>query len=315
MPRLYARLNIESDFQGRYPWQSHRIDVGGGIRQAVVDEGPRAAPVTFVLLHGNPTWGFLYRKFVAELANDYRVVVPDHVGFGRSDKPRDPTYYSLDRHIANLTITLEQLNVSRAVLVMQDWGGPIGMGWGTRHADRVAGFVVMNTWAFVEQPPLKLPWLFKFLVLGKGGWKRATQSNLFTEMFLIRGSKLDDVTAAAYRAPHAAPEDRVGIARFPQLIPETANLAHESRRTMAAIERALPSIADRPALLIWAAKDRAFNAAQLDRWRTLFRNLDGPHLVPAAGHFLQEDAPNEILPRLREWADAQFRGTNARRPR
>ena len=120
--------------------------------------------------------GFLYRKFITALASDYRVIVPDHVGFGRSDKP------------------------------------------------------------------------FKLLVLGKGGWKRATRNNFFTEMFLIRGSRLDEATAAAYRAAHPTPDDRIGIARFPQLIPETANLAHESRRTMAAIESALPSIADRPVI-------------------------------------------------------------------
>ena len=315
MPRVYENVNVESDFGGRFPWKSRRIAVGDGVRQAVIDEGPRTAPVTFVLLHGNPTWGFIYRKFVTDLARDYRVVVPDHVGFGRSDKPRDPAYYTLERHIANLAITLEQLNVTRAVLVMQDWGGPIGMGWATRHAERVAGFVVMNTWSFVEQPPLKLPWLFKFLVLGKGGWKRATQSNFFTEMFLIRGSRLDAATADAYRAPHPTPDDRIGIARFPQLIPETANPAHESRRMMAAIEGALPSIADRPALLIWAAKDRAFDAAQLERWRTLFGNLDGPHLLSGAGHFLQEDAPNEIVPRLRAWAEAQFRAAHPQTPR
>jgi haloalkane dehalogenase len=314
MPRIYKGLNVESDFEGQFPWQSHRIDVGDGIRQAVVDEGPRAAPVTFVLLHGNPTWGFLYRRFIAELAKDYRVVVPDHVGFGRSDKPRDPAYYSLERHIANLTITLDRLNVTRAALVMQDWGGPIGMGWATRHAERVAGFVVMNTWAFVERPQMKLPWLFRFLVLGKGGWKRATQGNLFTEMFLIRGSRLDKNAADAYRAAHPTPEDRIGIARFPQLIPETVNSVHESRRTMAAIESGLPSIAERPALLMWAQKDRAFNAAQLERWRTLFRNLDGPHLLPTAGHFLQEDAPNDIVPRVRAWADAQFRRARTRTP-
>jgi hypothetical protein len=84
---------------------------------------------------------------------------------------------------------------------------------------------------------------------------------------------------------------------------------------MAAIERALPGIADRPALLMWAEKDRAFNPTQLQRWRTLFRNLDGPHLLPSAGHFWQEDAPDEIVPRLRAWADAQFRRDVALVPR
>ncbi len=304
--RVYKALDVESDFHGQFPWKSLRVGVGGGIRLAVVDEGPSTAPVTFVLLHGNPTWGFLYRKFIRDLAKDYRVVVPDHVGFGRSDKPRDPQYYTLERHIDNLTATLEQLRVTRAVLVMQDWGGPIGMGWATRHPDRVAGFVILDTWAFVKNPPMKLPWLFKLLVLGKGGWRRATHKNIFTELFLIRGSKLDAATAAAYRAPHPTPEDRIGIARFPQLIPEADDIEHESWNTMAAIEDALSTLADRPALVVWAPKDRAFRKEHMERWTELFGRVDGPHLLRAANHFLQEDAPSEILERIRAWADSLF---------
>jgi haloalkane dehalogenase len=311
MSRIYVRLDVESDFQGQFPWKSHRVDLGGGIRQAVVDEGPREAPVTFVLLHGNPTWGFLYRKFIAELSKDYRVVVPDHVGFGRSDKPREPSYYTLERHIENLSATLDRLQVERPILVMQDWGGPIGMGWATRYPERAAGFVILDTWAFVKNPSMKLPWLFKLLVLGKGGWHRSTQRNIFIEQFLVRGSKLDGATADAYRAPHPAPEDRVGIARFPQLIPETDNRDHEAWSTMAAIEDGLSAVADRPALVVWALKDPAFTKEHLERWRTLFKDIDGPHLLPRAKHFLQEDAPTEILEWIRAWADRRF----VRRPR
>jgi pimeloyl-ACP methyl ester carboxylesterase len=309
MVRVYQGLDVGGDFRGQFPWASQRVDVGGGVLQAVVDEGPRAAPITFVLLHGNPTWGFQYRKLIAGLAADYRVVVPDHVGFGRSDKPRDPSYYTLERHVANLTTTLDRLRVDRAVLVMHDWGGPIGMGWATRHAERTVGLVILDTWAFVKQPPFRLPWLFKLLVLGKGGWRRATRRNLFTELFLIRGTKLDAATAAAYRAPHPDPADRVGIARFPQLIPETHDSAHESWRAMAKIEDALPVLADRPALVVWAPKDPAFNAAQLERWTTIFRNVDGPHLLPRARHFVTEEAPDEILRRIKAWANASLGGT------
>ena len=306
MPRVYVGLDVESDFRGQFPWKSHRIEVSDGVHQAVVDEGPRAAPVTFVLLHGNPTWGFLYRKFIADLSRDYRVVVPDHVGFGRSDKPRDASYYTLDRHIENLAMTLDHLRVERPVLVMQDWGGPIGMGWATRHPERAAGFAVLDTWAFVRNPSMKLPWLFKLLVLGKGGWRRATQKNIFTELFLIRGSKLDAATADAYRAPHPIPEDRVGIGRFPQLIPETNNRDHETWSTMAAIEDGLSAVADRPSLLVWALKDAAFSNKQLERWKTLFKDLDGPHLLPRAKHFLQEDSPTEILQWVRAWTDRRL---------
>jgi haloalkane dehalogenase len=243
---------------------------------------------------------------MAELAIDYRVVVPDHVGFGRSDKPRDPSYYTLERHVENLTATLGRLDVKRAVLVMQDWGGPIGMGWATRHPERVAGLVILDTWAFVNYPSMKLPWLFKLLVLGKGGWRLATEHNLFTELFLIRGSNLDTATAEAYRAPHPVPEDRVGIARFPQLIPETNDRAHESWSSMARIEDRLSTVADRPALIVWARKDPAFTAAHLERWKALFKDLEGPHVLPRAKHFLQEDAPTEILQWIRAWADRRF---------
>src|SRR5215468_1358772 len=126
-----------SDFGGEFPWKSHLFDVGDGVRQALVDEGPKDAPLTFLCVHGNPTWGFLYRRFIRELSREHRVIVPDHVGFGRSDKPRELSYYSLERHIENLGRTLDRADARNVVLVVQDWGGPIAMGWATRHPERV----------------------------------------------------------------------------------------------------------------------------------------------------------------------------------
>jgi haloalkane dehalogenase len=239
------------------------------------------------------------------LSDEHRVVAVDDVGFGRSDKPRDPAYYTLERHVANLEATLAKLDVQNAVLVVQDWGGPIGMGWATRHPDRVKGVVVMNTWAFVRgEGSFDLPWLFRFLVLGKGGWKRATKGNVFTELFLVKGGarKLDEATADAYRAPHPTPEDRVGIGRFPQLIPEKSNPGHESFATLARIEDDLAKLAGKPALIVWALKDRAFRKPQLERWKKVFPRHEGPHLLADAGHYLQEDAPERILPHVKAWA-------------
>ena len=302
--RVYPGLDVWSDFGGRFPWKSRLIDVDQGVRQAVVDEGPRDAPLTFLLLHGNPTWGYLYREFIRRLSPRYRVIVPDHVGFGRSDKPRDPRWYTLERHIDNLGRVLRELQPSRVVPVMQDWGGPIGMGWATKQADRVAGVVVLNTWAFVRQPRLKLPWLFKFLVLGRGGWKRSVQKNLFVELFLAKGGPrpLSDEELEPYRAPFPTPDDRVGIGRFPQLIPETKDPFHESYATMAFIEDHLSRLRQKPALISWALKDRAFRKPQLERWQHLFARVDGPHLLEGAGHFLQEDAPGAILDQIERWA-------------
>jgi haloalkane dehalogenase len=302
--RVYTGLDVWSDFGGRFPWKSRLIPVDQGIRIAVVDEGPRDAPLTFLLLHGNPTWSYLYREFIRRLSPRYRVIAPDHVGFGRSDKPRDPRWYSLDRHVDDLGRVLRELHPSRVVPVMQDWGGPIGMGWATRQPERVAGLVVLNTWAFVRQPRMKLPWLFKFLVLGRGGWKRSTQSNLFVELFLAKGGprRLTDEELAPYRAPFPTPDDRVGIARFPQLIPETKDPFHESYAAMAYIEDHLSRLREKPALICWALKDPAFRKPHLERWQQLFARVDGPHLLEGAGHYLQEDAPEAILDGIERWA-------------
>jgi haloalkane dehalogenase len=298
--RVYTGLDVWSDFGGRFPWKSRLIEVDHGVRQAVVDEGPRDSKLTFLLLHGNPTWAYLYREFITRLSPKYRVIVPDHAGFGRSDKPRDPRWYTLARHIDNLGKVLDELQVDRVVPVMQDWGGPIGMGWATRNPDKVAGLVVMNTWAFVREPPLKLPWIFKWMVLGKGGWKRTTQGNIFVEWLMARtasGAELDP-----YRAPFPTGDDRIGVARFPQLIPETKNQGHESWATMAQIEDGLPKLREKAALICWAMKDPAFRKSALERWQKAFARVDGPHLLPQANHYLQEDAPGPILDHIERWA-------------
>src|SRR2546427_12211057 len=99
--RVYTGLDVWSDFGGRFPWKSGLIEVDPGIRMAVGDEGPRSAPLTFLLLHGNPTWGYLYREFIRRLSPRYRVIAPDHVGLGRSGKAREPRWCTLGRPLVN----------------------------------------------------------------------------------------------------------------------------------------------------------------------------------------------------------------------
>lgn len=308
MARVYSGLDVNGDQGGTFPWASRRVDLGAGVRMAVVDEGPKDAPITLLFVHGNPTWSYLYRRFLSHYASTYRCVAVDHVGFGRSDKPRDPAYYTLGQHVRNLETVAHALKLTNVVPVVQDWGGPIGIGYATRHAENIAGVVVLNTWAFVRDPPFELPWLFRFLVLGKGGWKRIVNRNIFTELFLLRGGarKLNDTEKAAYRAPHPTPEDRVGIARFPQIVPEAHDPTHESYATMSAIEDDLPKLRAKPALIVWAMKDVAFRKAALDRWTQLFERVDGPHRLAKARHYLQEDAPQEILGHLDRWLAATW---------
>jgi haloalkane dehalogenase len=306
--RVYTGLDVQSDFGGRFPWKSRLVPVDDGVRLAVVDEGPRDARTTFLLLHGNPTWAYLYREFIRRLSPKYRVIAPDHAGFGRSDKPRDPRWYSLQRHIDNLGKVLDTLEATNVVPVIQDWGGPIGMGWATQHPERVKGVVVLNTWAFVRDPRMHLPLLFRFLVLGNGGWRRAVHNNIFVEWAIGRGGprRLTDEELAPYRAPFPTPDDRVGIGRFPQLIPQTKDQLHESWATMANIEDHLVHLREKPALIVWALKDPAFKKPQLERWRRTFAQVDGPHLLPDAGHYVPEDAPGPTLDHIERWASEKL---------
>lgn len=290
-------LGLEGDFGGLFPWKSRRHTLPDGVEMAYLDEGPRDSRPVLVLLHGNPTWGLLYRRFVEPLSREFRVLVPDHVGFGRSDKPQDPAYYSLERHVDNLSSLLAGLKVRRAVLVLHDWGGPIGLGWAVQNPDAIAGLVILNTWAFVKQPEIRLPWLYRFLFLGKGGWRRVVEKNLFIEKILSKRGTVKPLPAAAlsgYRAPFLRKESRVGMGRFPQLVPQTHRPEHESWAAMARIEDALPALGGKRALIVWALKDVAFRKPTLERWKSLFRDHE-LHLLPEAAHYLQEDAPDEIV--------------------
>lgn len=293
-----------SDHGGTFPYKSRLVDVGDGAHQAVVDEGPRHAPLTFVCLHGNPSWGFLYRDFVRGLSGEHRVVVPDHVGFGRSDKPRDLAYYSLERHVKNLARTLEALDVENAVLVVHDWGGPIGMGWAGAHPRRVAGVVVLNSWAFVREGAPRPPWLFEALVRSDGSRTRVIDRNFVTEVGMRRFGtrrRLDPRALDAYRSAHPQPEDRWGVWAFPRMIPDPEDTGHPSWRVMAAIESGLASLRDTPALIAWGERDPIFTSAQLERWRRVFPHADGPHVVDA-GHFVPEDAAGLVVDKVRDWA-------------
>lgn len=163
-------FDLESDMGGSLPYNRNYLKIGDN-NLAYIDEGPKGAPV-LLMLHGNPTWSYLYRHFIAEYSMTYRCVVPDHIGFGRSSKPNKLEDYTLSGHIENLTQLVDHLDLNNVFVVGQDWGGPIGMGWAARNKKRVGGLVILNTWAFVERFTMKLPLIFRFLLRTKnlGNW-------------------------------------------------------------------------------------------------------------------------------------------------
>jgi pimeloyl-ACP methyl ester carboxylesterase len=288
-------------FGGLWPYEARWFDTPDG-RMHYVDEGsPGGRPV--VLVHGNPTWGFLYRDFIGPLvAAGHRTIVPDHLGFGRSDKPSRPALYHISDHVRRLDALLESLDLRGAVVVPQDWGGPIALSWAVAHPERIAGLFILNTYA--HRPPGKVPLPLPLRLFRTPGVGEVMVKGLglFHRVFLFRAGvqhreRLTADVKAAYLAPHPTWSSRTGVLVFPREIPSgpsgaVADLA-------GALEQGLERhFRHRPVQIIWAMKDPAFTPAVLDQlWGKTFPDANVIRLDDA-GHYLQEDAHERIAPEL-----------------
>ncbi len=255
---------------------------------AYLDEGHGPC---VVMVHGNPSWSYLYRNLVRELRGRYRCLVPDHMGCGLSDKPqRYP--YGLRTHVDNLEALLDHCGVGRCVLVVHDWGGAIGMGWAGRHPERVAGVVVLNTAAFRSRRiPFRIavcrwPLVGALLVRGLNGFARAAT------VMAVHGRMRPEIRAG-FLAPYGSWRDRVGVHAFVRDIPLEEN--HPSMVALVEVERSLAGLADTPMLICWGGRDFCFNDHFYHQWRKRFPGAEA-HYFPDAGHYVLEDALDRIVP-------------------
>ncbi len=288
-----------TSFKFLYPFTSHGIDLNG-LQYHYLDEGPRNAPAV-IMAHGNPTWSFYYRTLIPDLSKDYRVIVPDHIGCGLSDKPQEYSY-TLEQHIQNLEHLIAHLNVKQITLVMHDWGGAIGMGYATRHPENIKRFVVFNTAAFfVPRLPLRIaicriPWIGEFLVRGLNGFAIAalvfatSQRRRFTKAIRL-----------GYLAPYNNWHNRIAIYRFVQDIPMEAD--HPTRSTLDRIDAGLSLFRQHPVLILWGAKDFCFTIRDfLPEWQKRFPQAK-VHVIQHAGHYVVEDAHERIIPLIKEFLE------------
>ena len=284
-------------FGGEWPFLPRWFDSADG-RMHYIDEGPSGGrPV--VLVHGNPTWGFVYRKFVRPLAaGGYRVIVPDHFGFGRSDKPRAASVCTLARHIARFDALLESLDLRGATVVPQDWGGPIGLSWAAAHPDRVDRLFILNT--FAHRPPWRVPIPVPLRLFRAPGTGEVLVKglNMFVRGFLFRAGvrhpeRLTPQVRQAYLAPHPDLASRTAMLAFPRAIPTGPD--SPVSELAAGIEAGLQNyFADRPVAIAWGMKDPAFTPRWLELWLATFPQADVMRLSDA-GHYLQEDAHERIV--------------------
>jgi haloalkane dehalogenase len=273
-----------------YPFESRYADVVGA-RVHYIDEG--SGP-PLLLLHGNPTWSFLYRDIVRGLSDRFRCIAVDHPGFGLSTAPGGYGFTPAE-HAGVLEQLVVELDLRDVTMMVQDWGGPIGFSVATRHPDRFRGFVIGNTWAWPKSD-LATQAFSRFLG-GPIGKRLILNRNLFVEKALPGGvsrGKLAPAVMDAYRGPFPTPPSRVPTWVFPREI-------LGSRPFLAEVERGLPKLRDRPALIVWPTKDVAFKERERSRWEQVF----GDHrtvTLEGAGHYIQEDAPDEIVAAIRNWA-------------
>ena len=290
-------------FEGSWPYEPLWFESAHG-RMHYVDEGPRdGRPV--VMLHGNPTWGYLYRNFIPALVEaGHRAIVPDHLGFGRSDKPDSPELYTIARHAQRMEQLLESLDLRDATVVPQDWGGPIGLYWASRHPERCRGLFILNTYAHRPPGDVPLPLPLKLFRMPGVGELMVKRLDLFKRVFLFRAGvvhreRLTPTVKRAYRAPHPTAASRTPILVFPREIPSgpTGAVSDLSAEIEERLER---HFRDKPVGIAWAMKDLAFTKEMLERlWLKTFPDAEVLRL-PDAGHYLQEDAHERIVPALIE---------------
>jgi len=262
-----------------YDFAPNYVDVDG-LRMHYLDEGPKTGrPV--VCFHGEPSWSYLYRKMIGPLVDaGHRVVVPDYAGFGRSDKPTDRRWYTYDRHVELMTRVLGSLDLQDAIVLAQDWGGPIGLRWAVENAERVGALAISNTGVFTGR-------------VSKGflAWRDFAEKNPDLPVgIVIQGgtaTELPDDVVAAYDAPFPNVESKAGAAQFPVLVPaaEDAVGAAEMRALADALSRW-----QKPALVAFSDLDRIFpypKAGQV--FCDLIPTATEQVKIEGAAHFLQED--------------------------
>ena len=274
-----------------FPFRSHNADVDG-CRVHYIDEGD--GPV-LLMLHGNPTWSFLYRHLIAGLRDRFRCIALDYPGFGLSRAPRGYGY-TVAEHSRVLEGLITSLRLDGITLFVQDWGGPIGLSVAVRHPEKFRALVIGNTWGWPAQGDRSFMFFSKLLGSRQPGGFLVKNLDGFTRVFLpggLKRKKLSPDEVRMYRMPHPTPASRVPVHLMPREILAARPLLEE-------VERGLPVLADKPALILWGDRDPGFKERHRLRWERELPN-HRTVILRGASHYIQEDAPDEIVAAIKDW--------------
>lgn len=278
-----------------YPFKSNYLKLDMG-KLHYIDEGS-GDPI--VMVHGNPAWSFLYRHLIKGLSKKYRCIAPDHIGFGLSDKPEAWSYLPED-HAKNLNILIDKLNLRDITLVVQDWGGPIGLSYAIGRPDNVKRIIIMNTWMWSVKGD---PYYERFsnFMGGSVGRFLIKRFNFFVRVIMKKAmgdkSKLPKSIHRHYFKPLENPMDRKGCWTFPKQIIESSSW-------LSNLWLQKGKIKDKPALILWGMKDIAFRKQELNKWAELFSDSKIIRFDDA-GHFVQEEKGSELCPIIEDFLEGR----------
>jgi cis-3-alkyl-4-acyloxetan-2-one decarboxylase len=290
---------IKDNFAHLYPYQSRYLNLNG-LAYHYLDEG-EGDPL--LMVHGNPTWSFYFRHLIDAFKPGHRVIVPDHIGCGLSEKPGPERYaFELKNRIDDLTALIDHLDPQRPVtLIAHDWGGMIGLGWALNRPERLGRMVLMNTAGFFPPKGKAIPRRLRWVRNPNPIMDRAVlRFNLFARaaLHMLPRRRLAKDVRSGLLAPYDCPRHRLATLKFVKDIPLSAG--DPSGRIVADVEAALPRLTRCPVLLVWGAHDFVFDRDYFDEW---CRRV--PHAqafwLQEAGHYLLEDAPVKIAGLIREF--------------
>ncbi len=291
---LHPLIKADPELRNEYPFASHYCTTGG-FQQHYIDEGV-GEPV--VMLHGNPTWSFYFRNLARALRSACRVIVPDHMGCGFSDKPHVYSYH-LKQHIDNLEALIDTIKPGPFTMVVHDWGGAIGFGYAVRHPEMIKQLIVLNSAAFMsDHIPLpiylcRIPLFAQTAVLG---------FNAFVRTSLIiavnKRSRMTPAVRRGYLLPYNSWKNRIATLRFVQDIPRSPR--EETFEVLTDMEEKLPLLKQHRMLILWGALDWCFNKDFLHRWQGFFPDARTV-VFPDASHYILEDAHEKVIPHVLEF--------------
>ena len=284
----------------------HHYHAVKGLRLHYIDEGPKSSDEDIeplVMVHGNPSWSFYYRKLVNALRDNYRCIVPDHIGMGLSDKPDDETYhFTLDQRVDDLESLLDHLGLTENItLVVHDWGGMIGMAYATRHPKRIKRLIILNTSAFHLPKDKTVPWQLKLSRIPVVGAILNQGFNIFARGAVkqcVTRTSMSPEVAEAYLAPYDNWSHRRAIKKFVFDSPlHTGDTAYE---TVDQVDKTVGQFSNIPMLICWGLKDFVFDHHFLEEWEKRFPDAEF-HRFEDVGHYILEDAPEDVIPLVQQF--------------